>query len=61
MACERCVLHVTKALSDVECASDVQVSLEKEQATLVCSDPKTDKAKFVETVEKLGFEAEVAK
>ena len=61
MACERCVLRVTKALSDVECASDVQVSLEKEQATLVCSDPKTDKAKFVETVEKLGFEAEVAK
>ena len=58
--CPSCTLN--KALSNVECASDVQISLEKSQATLVCSDTKMDKAPDeVGTVEKLGVKAEVAR
>ncbi|MGI6511515.1 MAG: heavy metal translocating P-type ATPase [Catenisphaera adipataccumulans] len=42
MMCEHCQAHVTKALSDVPGVSDVQVSLEKKNATFNAEDSVTD-------------------
>ncbi|MFQ5605746.1 MAG: heavy-metal-associated domain-containing protein [bacterium] len=60
MTCEGCVSRVEKALNKIDCVDDVEVSLADEQARFVCADEKTDPAKFVQAIEKLGFKAEVA-
>ncbi len=59
MRCENCVSNVKKVLSAVGCAKDIEVNLEKNQATLTCSGGISKQERLVEEVEKLGFKAEV--
>ncbi|MFQ6115598.1 MAG: heavy-metal-associated domain-containing protein [bacterium] len=60
MACEGCVSRVKMALNSLDCVHDVEVSLSAEKAWFICTDDKTDPAKFVQAIEKLGFKAKVA-
>ena len=57
MSCQHCVSSVTKALSDIEGISDVQVSLEKGEATFNESGP-VDAEKIKNAITKIGFEVE---
>jgi mercuric ion binding protein len=56
MQCEYCVSNVKKALSKVGCAKDIEVNLERNQASLTCLG---DKKQLVKAVEKAGFKAEI--
>jgi copper chaperone len=58
MSCQHCVASVTKALAELEGISNVQVNLEKGEATYTeasAISPETIKA----AISAIGFEAEV--
>jgi copper chaperone len=55
MSCQHCVSSVTKALSDIEGIADVQVSLEKGEATYTENSP-VDAGKIKGAITKIGFE-----
>ncbi|MFQ5825520.1 MAG: heavy-metal-associated domain-containing protein, partial [bacterium] len=57
MQCQGCVSRVEAALNKINCAKEVSVSLEKNEATVLCSGDEKDRGKLIETVEKLGFKA----
>jgi copper chaperone len=57
MSCQHCVSSVTKTLSDIEGISDVQVSLEKGEATFSESSP-VDAQTIKDAITKIGFEVE---
>ena len=57
MSCQHCVSSVTKALSDIEGIADVQVSLEKGEATFSESSP-VDAETIKDAITKIGFEVE---
>ena len=57
MSCQHCVSSVTKALSDIEGISDVNVSLEKGEATFSESNP-IDPQVIKDAITKIGFEVE---
>ncbi len=57
MSCESCVKRVKDALTKIDCVHDVDVDLQREKATFVCTDTKFDKTKFVKAIDDLGFEA----
>jgi mercuric ion binding protein len=59
MTCDGCVSRVTKALEEIDCVQDVEVDLEKGEATFTCTDEKHDMSEFVEVVNGLGFKAEL--
>ncbi len=59
MSCDRCVSRVTDALKKVDCVREVKVDLETGEATFVCTDANFDKTKFVQTINDLGFQAEL--
>ncbi|MFQ5630758.1 MAG: cation transporter, partial [bacterium] len=59
MSCEGCSSRVTKALEKIGCVQDVDVDLKAGKATFICNDSKFDKDKFVQTVNGLGFKAEL--
>lgn len=48
-------------LGKIDCVQDVKVDLEKGQAIFVCTNAKFDKAKFLQTINGLGFKAELEK
>ncbi len=57
MRCGHCVASVTKALSDIDGIENVQVNLEKGEASFDETKPVThDKIKA--TIDGIGFEAE---
>jgi len=60
MSCDGCVSRVEKALAKIECVQDIKVSLSDAKASFVCTNEKTDADTFVDAIEKLGFEAEIA-
>lgn len=60
MTCQGCVERVEKALGGIACARDVKVSLDKNEATLLCAGDETHKKQLVEAVEKAGFSAKIA-
>lgn len=53
MMCEKCVMHVSKALKSVEGATDIVVNLEKNIATLQNDADMLEKIK--EAVEDAGY------
>ena len=54
MMCMHCVSHVKDALSKVNGVSDVEVSLEKNQATLTCTDAVTDQM-LIDAITDAGY------
>jgi copper chaperone len=57
MRCGHCVASVTKALSGIDGIKNVQVSLEKGEATFDEAKP-VDQAKIKNAISDIGFEAE---
>ena len=55
MSCQHCVASVTKALSEVDGITDVQVSLEKGEATFKENSPVPDQT-LKDAITKIGFE-----
>ena len=55
MSCQHCVASVTKALSEIEGITDVQVSLEKGEATFNENNPVA-KDKIKDAISGIGFE-----
>jgi copper chaperone len=55
MSCNHCVMAVTKALNQIDGISDVQVDLEKSEATFDHG-TSVDMARIKEEVEKAGYE-----
>ena len=55
MSCQHCVASVTKALSEIEGITDVQVDLEKGEATFNEQSP-IDNAIIKDAITKIGFE-----
>jgi len=55
MACNHCVMAVTKALNQIDGISDVQVDLEKGEATFDHG-TSVDMARIKAEVEKAGYE-----
>lgn len=61
MTCEGCAARVAGALEAIECARQVHVDLKTAQATLLCTNPQFDEAKFVKAIESRGFKARLEK
>ncbi|RRD94582.1 copper chaperone [Clostridiales bacterium COT073_COT-073] len=55
MSCGHCVKHVTNALSEVEGVSELQVNLEKANATMQVTDQVSNEA-LIEAVTEAGYE-----
>jgi copper chaperone len=55
MSCQHCVASVTKALSEIEGIADVQVNLEKGEATFN-EQSQVDNETIKEAITKIGFE-----
>ena len=55
MSCQHCVASVTKALSEIAGISDVQVSLEKGEATFEEQSP-VDEQIIKDAIARIGFE-----
>ena len=55
MSCQHCVGSVTKALSEIEGIADVQVSLEKGEATFNENSPLAEQT-IKDAITKIGFE-----
>lgn len=61
MSCQNCVQRVETALEKVGCARNVTVSLEKNQATVVCAGDKAHQQQLVKAVKDAGYDAEIVK
>ena len=55
MSCQHCVASVTKALSEVDNITDVQVDLEKGEATFKEQSP-VDEQIIKNAIDRIGFE-----
>jgi copper chaperone len=55
MSCQHCVASVTKALSEIAGISDVQVNLEKGEATFKEQSP-VDEQIIKDAIARIGFE-----
>ena len=55
MSCQHCVASVTKTLSEVEGITDVQVDLDKGEATFNEQNP-VDEQIIKDAITKIGFE-----
>ena len=55
MSCQHCVAAVTKALSEVEGLTDVQVNLEKGEAAFNENSPVPEQT-IKDAITKIGFE-----
>ena len=55
MSCQHCVASVTKALSDIDGVTDVQVSLEKGEATFNEKNQVAEQT-IKDAITKIGFE-----
>jgi copper chaperone len=55
MSCQHCVASVTKALSEIEGISDVQVDLDKGEATFSEQSPVAEQS-IKDAITKIGFE-----
>ena len=55
MSCQHCVASVTKALSDIDEVTDVQVSLEKGEATFNEKNQVAEQT-IKDAITKIGFE-----
>ena len=55
MSCQHCVASVTKALSEIEGIADVQVNLDKGEATFSEQSPVAEQA-IKDAIANIGFE-----
>jgi copper chaperone len=55
MSCQHCVASVTKALSDIDGITDVQVNLEKGEATYNEQNPIAEQT-IKDAISNIGFE-----
>ena len=55
MSCQHCVASVTKALSEIDGITEVQVSLENGEATFKENSPVPDQT-LKDAITKIGFE-----
>ena len=55
MSCQHCVGSVTKALSEIDGISDVQVNLEKGEATFSEQSPVAEQT-IKDAIARIGFE-----
>ncbi len=55
MSCQHCVASVTKALSEIDGISDVQVNLENGETTFNEQNP-VDEQTIKDAIKKIGFE-----
>ena len=55
MSCQHCVASVTKALSEIEGITDVQVNLEKGEATYNENSPVAEQT-IKDAIARIGFE-----
>ena len=55
MSCQHCVASVTKALSEIEGITDVQVNLEKGEATYNENSPVAEQT-IKDVIARIGFE-----
>ena len=55
MSCQHCVASVTKALSEIEGITDVQVNLEKGEATFSEQSPVAEQT-IKDAIARIGFE-----
>ena len=55
MSCQHCVASVTKALSEIEGITDVQVDLDKGEATFSEQSPVAEQS-IKDAITKIGFE-----
>jgi len=55
MSCQHCVASVTKALSEIEGVTDVQVNLEKGEATFNEQSPVPEQT-IKDAITRIGFE-----
>ena len=55
MSCQHCVASVTKALSEIEGVTDVQVNLEKGEATFNEQSPLPEQT-IKDAITRIGFE-----
>ena len=55
MSCQHCVASVTKALSEIDEITDVEVDLEKGEATFNENSPVSDDI-ITDAITKIGFE-----
>jgi len=55
MSCKHCVASVTKALSEIEGVTDVQVNLEKGEATFNEQSPVPEQT-IKDAITRIGFE-----
>ena len=55
MSCQHCVGSVTKALSEIEGITDVQVDLDKGEATFTENSPVSEQT-IKDAITKIGFE-----
>jgi copper chaperone len=55
MSCQHCVASVTKALSEIEGITDVQVDLDKGEATFSEQGPVAEQS-IKDAITKIGFE-----
>ena len=55
MSCQHCVASVTKALSEIEGITDVQVDLDKGEATFSEQNPVAEQT-IKDAITKIGFE-----
>ncbi len=56
MSCDHCVMHVTRALEELDGVSEANVSLDKGVAVVEYDDGKTDVAAMKEAVAETGYE-----
>lgn len=56
MSCEHCVKAVEQALSALDGVTEVQVSLEKGLASLVCDEDRCDIGRIEAAIKEEGYE-----
>ncbi|MCS4541494.1 MAG: heavy metal translocating P-type ATPase [Euryarchaeota archaeon] len=61
MSCASCVEKIEKGLSKLEGVSEVNVNLATERASIVFDPDKVEVKKFIQTIEDLGYQANIEK
>lgn len=57
MSCGSCVMHVTRALEDIDGVDDVRVSLREGEVCVVFNPEKADVHKFIAALSEEGYPA----
>ncbi|MDR2835442.1 MAG: cation transporter [Bacteroidales bacterium] len=61
MSCDNCVAKVKKQLAFTKGVKEVEPSLEKQNVVIKYKNDQTDSQKLIESLDKIGYKATVAK